>query len=358
MLLLVVALLQQVPTVALTRPTASPKESFTEVSSVFELPDRRLLVADQMERRLVLLDPTSSAVKSLGRLGEGPREFRRPGLLLPRPNHGALLWDYSLRRFLPINPDGSLEDAIPMPSVAYLSVTGVDRQGRVYAKTLGQRMGATREDSAWVTRWTPPAQTIDTVMRVNRNGAARIIPRGGLLPTFPAWDAQALLLTGDIVTLEAATYRVTIWRDGKRIASTQVPWTPVPVTNEEKTAFLAGWEGLKTLSSTGPGRRAPVAAPKRGKLSDFNFPAFKPPFVDEAVYASSDDHIWVRRSTVHTDSVPQYDVLDATGRLVGRVALPLRTTIVGFGMGVVYLGEKNEDDEVRLRRYPLPKFGA
>jgi hypothetical protein len=40
--------------------------------------------------------------------------------------------------------------------------------------------------------------------------------------------------------------------------------------------------------------------------------------------------------------------------VVGRVALPADTRLVGFGNGTVYLARSDEDDLQYLQRYRLP----
>lgn len=355
MLLLALAFLQQVPSARLDKATASPTEPFTVVTGLTELPDGQLLVADASEHRLVLLNPTTSVVQVLSRRGAGPREFRSIGALYQRPGGGAWLSDWALKRLLPINPDGSLEDVIAVPPSLILFT--VDGRGRLYADILGRFINGKTTDSVSLVRWVPPAGHVDTIMQVNQNWSTRIVIGGAPRPAFLSLDAQAVLPNGDVVALEAATYRVNTWRDGKRISSSVIPWKPIPITNDEKQAFVDARAKVKPMRMVGgKPAGAPPVIPPRWKESGWVFPAFKPPFEDDGVHAAPDGRIWVRLTTVHTDTVPRYDVIDAAGRLVGRVLLPPGATIAGFGKGTVYLSEKNEDDEIRLRQYSLPRF--
>ncbi|MES2305715.1 MAG: hypothetical protein V4558_09410 [Gemmatimonadota bacterium] len=352
MFLLALVLFQQVPTVRLDRPTAAPKESFTEITGLVELPDGRLLVADQSEHRLVRLDPRSSEVTPLSHQGAGPREFRAVSHLFPRPGGGAWLTDFAQRRLLPINADGSLADVVAVPPSLLLAA--VDASGRIYADLFGKFANGKAPDSMTVVRWTPPASGYDTLMLRNANWSTRTgRPRHALAP----YDASVVLASGDVVTLDAAHYRFERWHDGTRIASAMVPWTPIPMTAEEKRAYIAAESAQKSRSfrngkagSTAPG------APPPNWLDGIVWPTNKPAFVDDDVYASSDARIWLRRYTAFTDSTPRYDVLDDAGRLVGRVTLRTSGKVVGFGKGVVYIGERNDDDELQIRRYPLPAF--
>ena len=83
---------------------------------------------------------------------------------------------------------------------------------------------------------------------------------------------------------------------------------------------------------------------------DQQWPEVKPPFLDAAVRVAPDGNVWVLRTRAWDDSIPTFDVFDAAGRVVERVALPKRTKLVGFGKGTVYLARTDEDDLVWLQR--------
>jgi hypothetical protein len=70
---------------------------------------------------------------------------------------------------------------------------------------------------------------------------------------------------------------------------------------------------------------------------------YRPAFASGAMRAGMDGRLWVR--TIPTKPLaggPEYDVIDSSGALVERVALPVGTTIVGFASGdIVYLGVRD-----------------
>jgi hypothetical protein len=98
--------------------------------------------------------------------------------------------------------------------------------------------------------------------------------------------------------------------------------------------------------------RAAVAA--RGGSAD-EYPEFKPPFIGRAgnTMAGPNGELWVLRARSANDDLPVYDVFNAAGQLSARVALPKKSTLVGFGNGTVYLSRMDEDDLVYLQRYRL-----
>ena len=83
---------------------------------------------------------------------------------------------------------------------------------------------------------------------------------------------------------------------------------------------------------------------------DMAWPAVKPPFLANAVQVDPAGRVWVLRTRAWNDSIPTFDVFDANGRVIERVALPKRTRLVGFGNGVAYLARTDDDDLVWLQR--------
>ena len=72
-------------------------------------------------------------------------------------------------------------------------------------------------------------------------------------------------------------------------------------------------------------------------------PDYQPAFTTGSVRADRDGKLWIRNLTAAPWTAgPEYDVIDRTGKLVDRVALPAGTTIAGFGPdGTVYLGVRD-----------------
>ncbi|HEX7979409.1 MAG TPA: hypothetical protein VF461_12465 [Gemmatimonadaceae bacterium] len=72
-------------------------------------------------------------------------------------------------------------------------------------------------------------------------------------------------------------------------------------------------------------------------------PDYQPAFTTGSVRADREGKLWVRIfAPLQSNAGPEYDVIDRTGKLVDRVALPAGTTIAGFGPdGTVYLGVRD-----------------
>jgi hypothetical protein len=74
-----------------------------------------------------------------------------------------------------------------------------------------------------------------------------------------------------------------------------------------------------------------------------DLPDYLPAFASGAMRADTHGRLWVR--TIPTKQLaagPEYDVIDRSGALIERVAIPTGTTIIGFGTGdIVYLGARD-----------------
>jgi len=79
-----------------------------------------------------------------------------------------------------------------------------------------------------------------------------------------------------------------------------------------------------------------------------------PAFQTNQVHALPNGQLWVGRYTPANDKSPRFDVFDATGKHTGQVVLPPRTSIVGFGQGVVYTVRTDADDLQYLQRFAIP----
>lgn len=342
------------PSMPLGAANAKSSEPFTRVSAVVELSGDRVLVADERERRLVSIEFTTGVVRQLGRTGSGPGEYRFVSGLFARPGGGAWLNDFAQRRLLPIDADGAFENPVHVP--VSMTIREVDARGVLYGEAFLPRERMRRADSMWVVRWDPATTAVDTLMKYDAGVTKWVVPSGAPRPVNPPIDTWVVLANGDILVLEAERYRAVVYRDGRVVRSASIPWEPVPVTAAEREAFL------RATNATPPRRLGQRDAPIRdsGPAPEYDFPDRYPPFGGKGgggIYAhvSPAGHVWIERLRASTDSVPRYDVLDASSlTLVGVVVLPPRSTLVGFGRGTVYTVTRDADDVEWIRRHPYP----
>jgi hypothetical protein len=102
-------------------------------------------------------------------------------------------------------------------------------------------------------------------------------------------------------------------------------------------------EGGPPPRGGGPTGDARAPAPAISFVDPSELPDYHPAFAVGSVRADREGKLWVRViSAAPSTAGPEYDVIDRTGKLVDRVALPSGTTIAGFGAdGTVYLGARD-----------------
>lgn len=85
----------------------------------------------------------------------------------------------------------------------------------------------------------------------------------------------------------------------------------------------------------------PIAPPAINMVPPSELPDYRPAFGTGATRADLDGNLWIRTSKV-ANGGPVYDVVNRQGLLIDRVAFPFGRVIAGFGVGVVYLGVRDD----------------
>ena len=106
LLISTVASSQNPPVRKLAQPQAEFAEPFTDIGSIRELSDGRVIVVDARELTVKLLDFRAGTATAIGRSGEGPGEYRWPSRLYPLRGDSTLLHDGAGGRLMIIQPDG------------------------------------------------------------------------------------------------------------------------------------------------------------------------------------------------------------------------------------------------------------
>jgi hypothetical protein len=350
--------------VTLSTPDAAFIEPFSSVAGLRELRDGRLIVADRIEQRLVLVDIASGAQTDLGRRGQGPGEYEMPGALFALPDDSTLMMDMLNRRFTLIQPNGKLSTAtIPLrhPDGFPIFPRGIDRQGRIYFDLAGMMMPGLEETAtsgiAPLLRWDPGSGAVDTLGTVNfppmpgstGPGEMRISIGGGT--PYAGRDEWAVTPDGRVGIARYAPYRLEwVSAGGTPVAGPVVPYKPVPVTKGEKDAWADAMTSRGLMVEVENGRRR-VSRPPRPDIDRQTWPKEMPPFLNGAARATPEGELWVERAQPAKEPRRTYDVFDANGRLSRQVVLPETRRLIGFGKGVLYAVRVDQDDLEWLERY-------
>ena len=180
---------------------------------------------------------------------------------------------------------------------------------------------------------------------------------GGRTP-YPARDAWTVLANGTVVIARVSDYRLELVSPTRVVTrGAVVAHSPVKVGNAEKQEYRdqsknAG--GIMIMRTEGgPGgsqNRGSTAPPPFEEPSEW--PATKPPFNANGIFATPAGEIWIARNRSAADPTPTYDVFSVSGKLTGKVVLPKQTRVIGFGAGgTVYTIRVDEDDLQYLQRF-------
>jgi hypothetical protein len=373
----------QIPQRTLPRADVEYSEPFTRISDLRELRDGRVIVTDMRDATVQLLDLSKHSATPIGRRGSGPKEWGMPGTLVRMPADTTLMLDFANRRLLVIHPDGTPGRTEPQDERSPFwagSIVGVDDAGRLLVvreriptRPMDGSVGLA--DVLRVERRTNRVDTIGTLMRPKGElSAASMLPNGmmQLATNLPlaARDEAVFTRDGRAVLVRAEPYRIEIVApSGSRTVGPVAATSAVPITRAEQESFLRRQvRPGAVFVRTDPSASAPYGRPSRPRAPalskaeidammrpNMTWPRELPPFLDGAAQAAPDGRVWVLRSRAVTDSVPAYDVFDRAGRVVERVALPVRTRLVGFGASAVYLARTDDDDLLWLQRVRLTR---
>ena len=382
----------RVPVVTLDRGASEFAESFSGIAQVLELRSGSLLVLDNGEKELRLVDFTRGTMRSLGRQGGGPLEYKVPGILLPGAADTAPYYDIMQQRLLLVSPQGTVVRTVPFGTagdvasmISRMQPTGTDAAGRLYGQTMGLKMptpqsGAqgpmpTFADTIEIQSWDVRSGKTTKLASI-RSPASKLAPKLEMAgtntkitmtaPDFSPQDVWTALPDGRVAILQGGNYQVRFVGAGRaETIGPRIPSVPVPVTALEKKALVDSVR--RGMDSMFPqiGRSAAAAAGASGRttavprfaaevLEPPRWPANKPPYT--SLQSSPDGRLWVTLSQPTGTKTAKYDVLNGSGALIAHVELAPGERLVGLGRGTAYTTRKDEDDLQYLRRYVLPRM--
>lgn len=389
---------QMLPEKELAPPSSTLKDGLKSVTGLRELADGRVLVVDSVGEKLVLVDLATGKVDTRMKAGTEEDEFRALSPLWAWPGDSVAAADLGKGRLTIFRPDGTpartmrfggggAPGGMPGGNPANIAPAG---RGGAPAGARGPRgptirylAGTDRAIAAGTPArpliapnpGTPPARAPFAILRLSLrtmrpDTVAQLmgpqLPRSPLtnnqvgtfnvfVATTPlqALDTWAAMSDGTVAVIRAASYRVEWYApNGERTVTDSVPYTPIPVTNNDKKRVLEDYKTVGgALLAASPQRTAILAVTYSEPPS---WPALNPPFRgDITPQVDPDDRIWLATRCASDDGALCYDVIDRTGERVARYRLPPKTRVAGFGKGSVYTAFEQKSDKELLQRHPL-----
>ena len=374
----------QIPVRDLPKATREIEDPFSMIAGALELKSGQVLMVDAAEMDLVLVDFLKGARTILGRKGSGPGEYRAPSALLRVPGDSVWVFDAAQQRFVTWDSDMKAGATVAMMSFDQATSTALtapmigDRKGNLYASGMtinigrgggsgGRAMQMEFPDSVGIVRVDPrDAKTRTEIARVRfpvsgkpqmTQVSERAFKYSLAYPGLVAADAWSVFPDGRVAIVHGAAYTVEfITADGKHSAAVRVPYEPIRVSEEDKKAEMVEAQRVMKEQTKAAQKQMPANISMEFELlPPATWPATYPAVSPLGAFAAPDGRLWVKRAIPIRDGREQWDVLDATGKLVARWRLPAKTTIVGVGTGVVYAARTDDDDFRYAQRIEVPR---
>jgi len=333
-----------------------PSQEFSGFVFPVLLSDGRIVVANGGSSELRFFGPDGKWMKSVGRHGDGPGEFRDLGWLDVGAGDTLRTYDWGLRRLSVFSPEGDFVRTVSLHTGGEVSSPrplGMLRDGRLIAQsqntvTLESKPGAGRD--------TVPLFALDLVRGVANPlgrfpGHEHLIHTGkgsvsaGSLPF--GKDLHVLVHGSRVYVGTADGPEVMVLGTGRRVERV-VRWTAasLAVTPADIEAYTEA-----NSREFGPGqeeRRERFLL----RLKQTPFPKWKPAYA--GLLAGPEGSIWVRRYTEPDQSAPvDFEVFDSTGRWLGGVRMPSGFDPARITAGAVVGTWRDKYDVQHVRVYRL-----
>ncbi len=300
---------------------------FDMISSVLEMSDGRVLVADLQTPAVHLLGRDGRLVRTIGRKGAGPGEYTEPRSVLAYRADSTCIVDRAQRRVVILTSAGTIARTELLPTDIHPSANDLrsDGRGALYflksafmidsvptetVPLLRWRFGQSRTDSLAAMR---PAQMKRTV---TKDQSGREMSFSTRIVDYSPQDDFAVAPDGSVAIIRAVPYHVEwLLPNGQRVKGPVQPFTAIPVAAAERAPYL-------------------------GDL----VPKTKPAFSAPGAFTDPFGRVWVRHYIAAQSTTRQWSVFDRQGARVTTITLPKQLELVFAGQRGVYTVRRDAND--------------
>jgi hypothetical protein len=315
------------------------------------LRDGSIAVADNAATSVKWFAGDGRLVRTFGREGDGPGEFRLASLIGTCGTDSLFVYDGANQRLTTLTLDGKLvatrlfsTDSSESGSPSQIACG----RARVFG-VLGWPRGAIPAgDVAYRTSVGVRIHPIDQrgVLDVGTAASSERQRFGNSAGPRPLGKRTAIALGADrmyVGTGDSAIIRV-VALDGRELPAIRLPFFRIPIRRSHIAAYI---EGLIARNS----RVAPAQI--RREYERLEYPEYFP--VHGALIVDLDDNLWVEEYRWPGDEVSRWSVFSPSGVAVATVTMPPRFRISEAGRNYVLGTWEDQDDVQHVRMYRISR---
>lgn len=336
-----------------------PAYQLGHVAGAVRLSGGGIAVADEQAGELRLYDAAGRHLRTLGKKGSGPGEFRALGSLFLLPGDSLGAWDPYAVRLTVFTPAGELARSVtvtPTGPGGVLELDGifpggallVDRENSMVFRNAPKPS----RDSVWLYRYRPDGTAPDSVVRYAGPETVTLVGTDG-----GGWATRSLVPfggqtlhrveSGRLYLADNARFEVEVRApDGRLLRRMRRAHTPEPLTPDEVRAHRA-----RQMDHAEPRFRAMLER----MAAAMPYPATKAAF--EQMQVDRTGAVWLRAYVSPGAETARWTVLDAEGRWLGEVPLPAEMRVMEIGADYLLAVRKDDLDVERVELYRLQKPG-
>lgn len=325
-----------------------------EVQAAALLSDGTLVIANGGSNQLHVFDPAGEHVRSMGRDGEGPGEFRSLNNVWAGAGDTLFAWDYQLRRLSVFSAAGEFVRTVQPPSQRSHFAAGVLDDGSVvvaeHLTPSTMEIGHIADHEIELLRHEPSGATPDTLARHPHSRTLLFeTPRGsvGARPLTFAPFTTVDVAGSRIAVVAGRAPEAWLWDDDEERV-TLVRWGDAlrPLSD----ADIARYEEQQLAEASDAAVRARVRERLRQEPYSKLFPAAERGLLEH------DGHLWIERWREPWVTGPRaWTIFDAGGRLRAAVVVPEGLRVLDVRDDLLVGRMRDELDVEHVRVYRLDR---
>lgn len=356
--------LDATPTVSIGEEDGGEEYLLTSVAGARRLSDGRIALANARSWQVRYYGPDGTYIRSTGRQGEGPGEFRQPYTLDVLPGDTIHVGDIDPFRYLVLAPDGAWVRTVDLKPMMINGpgASGVLDDGRLVAVVdgfpEGRRSGEFDLQKRVVQLHAADGTLIDTIAILDHGRQGSIAPHM-YFTTMPMFESYShLAADGDlIVTGHGSLTELRVLGTGEGTPLSRI----IRWTGESREVTSADVDADKAREKRDFEAAGPNAPAFMRQAYETNTNSQRPvadvmPAMN-GIRIGTDGRIWIRAYYVIGDTMPRkWIAFTREGRFDCRLQTPRFEGFLEFGPDYLLALEADSLGVERVKQFPLAKI--